>query len=167
MENRCNRSLTDKAKEAMAELGRKIGTTFSPAQTPRYTLEYIMSLGCHEQEIIFRTPPGTCYVSHDQSMKKWRLRVQLDKVRLWFLSVFVHDDGSFDKYSLDLEAANDCHYEFVEEEKIRKALYAPGDENQYFHEILIRYVQQHGGDALLDLIRPCIAQAFCYWDFDD
>ena len=53
-------------------------------------------------------------------MEKWRLRIQLDSKQLWFLSVFVRDDGRFEKYSLDKETANDSHYEFTNEQVIRK-----------------------------------------------
>ena len=93
-------------------------------------------------------------------MKEWRLTIQLDNERLWYLSIFVRDNGSFEKYSLDEEAANDSHYEFVEEQAVRKNLYVSGDENQYFHEILIRYVQEHGGAALLSQIKPYVTTQF-------
>lgn len=118
-----------------------MSTYLSIAQRPQYTLEYIMAQESRP-EIIGRGRPGTCYARYDRSMGKWHLRIQLDKIALWFLSVFVRDDGSFDKFSLDREAAEDSHYEFVEEQNIRKKLYAAGDENKYFHEILIRYVQK-------------------------
>ena len=93
-------------------------------------------------------------------MKKWHLQIQLDNEHLWYLSVFIRDDGSFEKYSLDKEAANDSHYEFVEEQKIRKNLYFTGDENIYFHEVLIRYIQAHGGEALLSQIMPYVTAQF-------
>lgn len=99
-------------------------------------------------------------------MGKWYLRIQLDKTALWYLSVFVRDDGSFDKFSLDREAAEDSHYEFVEEQNIRKKLYAAGDENKYFHEILIRYVQAYGGAALRGQILPYVTAQFHYYDYD-
>ena len=104
--------------------------------------------------------PGACRVRHDQFMKKWHLQIQLDTEHLWYLSVFVRDDGSFEKYSLDKEAANDSHYEFVEEQKIRKSLHVTDDENKYFHEVLIRYVQAYGGEALLSQIMPYVTEQF-------
>lgn len=76
------------------------------------------------------------------------------------MSVFIRDDGIFENYSLDKESANDSHYEFVEEQKIRKNLYISGDENKYFHEILIRYIQEHGGDSLLSQIMPYVTKQF-------
>lgn len=48
---------------------------------------------------------------------------------MWFLSVFVHADGCVEKYSLDKEAADDSHYEFVEERKVRSRIYIRGDED--------------------------------------
>ena len=85
-------------------------------------------------------------------MHKWHLRILLDKEQLWYLSVFVRDGGSFEKFSLDKEVANDSHYEFIEEQKVRNSLYVSGDEKKYFHEILIRYVKEHGDEALRSLI---------------
>ena len=125
-------------------------------QKPQYTLGYIKEQEhCAEKRV-----PGACHVRHDQSMKKWHLQIQLDNEHLWYLSVFIRDDGSFEKYSLDEEAANDSHYEFVEEQKIRKILYTSGDESKYFHEILIRYVQMHGGEALQSQIMPYVTAQF-------
>lgn len=90
------------------------------------------------------------------------MRVQLDTQCLWFLSVFIRDDGSLEKYSLDQETASDSHYEFVEEQKIRNRLYIPRDENKYFHEILIRYINEHSGNALLNQIEPYVTAQFHY-----
>lgn len=125
-------------------------------QKPQYTLGYIMEKEGNPEEITL----GACHVRHDQFMKKWRLQIQLDNEQQWYLSVFVREDGSFENYSLDKEAANDSHYEFAEEQKIRKILYAPGDENKYFHEILVRYVQVHGGESLLSQIMPYVTKQF-------
>ena len=52
--------------------------------------------------------------------KKWRLIIQLDAERYYFLSVFIGEDGRLDKFSLDEEGAADSHYEFKEEREIRK-----------------------------------------------
>ena len=90
------------------------------------------------------------------------MRIQLDEEAEWFLSVFVLADGSFDRYSLDLELTSDSHYEFSDEEKVRQALYQPGDENRYFAEILIRYMAEHGGSRLLEKIRPFVTAQFHY-----
>jgi len=124
----------------------------------RYTLEYIMEqerrAGEQSQEAFI--------VRHDKSMHKWRLQIPLDQKREWFLSVFVQEDGSFDKYTLDRETAFDSHYEFRQEQEIRKKLYVSGDENKYLHEILIRYVEDHGSGALRSLIMPYVTAQFHY-----
>lgn len=141
---------------ADGNLYRLMSAYLKTAQTPQYTLEYIAAQEGRSGE----ENPGAWHVWHDRSMEKWRLRIQLDADRLWYLSVFIRDDGSFEKYSLDEEAAKDSHYEFVEEQKIRKCLYIPGDENRYFHEILLRHVQSHGGASLLTQIMPYVTEQF-------
>ena len=123
-----------------------------------YSLKYIMD---HEQDTETRLP-GSVRVFHDVSVKKWRLTVQLEKKGIWFLSVFFNDDGTFSKFCLDAEYASDAHYEFYAEDKIRKLIYQEGDEDKYFHEILIRYVQNHSGSDLLTLIEPFITISFHY-----
>lgn len=123
---------------------------------PQYTLEYIYKA----KNLSKKRAPGACQVRYDQSLGKWHLHILLDDEQLWYLSVFIRDDGIFENYSLDKESANDSHYEFVEEQKIRKNLYISGDENKYFHEILIRYIQEHGGDSLLSQIMPYVTKQF-------
>ncbi len=109
------------------------------------------------------TSIGSHRVFHDVSMKKWRVTYQLDKERLWFLSVFLSEDGTFDlKFSLDKEAASDSHYEFTNEAELRKALKQPGDEELYLHEILIRYANKHGAASLLSVIYPYVTAQFHY-----
>ena len=147
--------ITKQAKEAMTRFCSKY-TNLSFVQGPQYTLEYIMAKEEHPD----KKYSGTYHISHDKSMGKWRLRIRLDSKQLWFLSVFVRDDGRFEKYSLDKETANDSHYVFTNEQVIRKNIYAPGDENKYFHEILARYVQANGGEALLSQIMPYVTAQF-------
>lgn len=69
-------------------------TNLSFVQGPQYTLEYIMAKEEHPD----KKYSGTYHISHDKSMEKWRLRIRLDSKQLWFLSVFVRDDGRFEKY---------------------------------------------------------------------
>lgn len=147
----CNGSLIYNAI-AKGNLYRLMHEFLSREQMPKYTLEYIMAQKNQWDEKL----PGACRAIHDQSCSKWRLRIQLDPERVWFLSVFVREDGAFEKYSLDKEVADDSHYAFVNERKIREALYEPGDETRFFHEILIRYVKGNGGNALLRQINPYI-----------
>lgn len=144
---------------ANGRLFRLIKALLSYSAKPRYTLDYIMAREGFPKERV----PGAFHARYDQSMGKWHLRIQLDNEHLWYLSVFIRDDGSFEKYSLDKEAANDSHYEFVEEQKIRKSIYSVGDENKYFHEILIPYVYAFGGEALLNKIMPYVTEQFHFY----
>ena len=128
------------------------------SHTAPYSLAYLKSLeGCKTER-----RPGGRSVWHDVSLHKWRMTIQLDENRVWFLSVSVDEDGTFDRYSLDEELAEDSHYEFTDEQAVRKALYRPGDENLEFAEVLVRYVKDCGGYALLSDIRPFITAEFHY-----
>lgn len=124
-----------------------------------YSLAYLKSFEGREAE----RQPGGRSTWHDVSGRKWRMRIQLDEERVWFLSVFVREDGTFDMFSLDEELAEDSHYEFTDEQAVRKALYRPGDENLEFAEVLIRYVKDCGGYALLHDINPFITAEFHYY----
>lgn len=39
-------------------------------------------------------------------------RINLDDIRLFYLTIHGDENGNITKYSLDIEAANDMHYEF-------------------------------------------------------
>ncbi len=131
--------------------------------TKQYTLDYIQS---------FEGDGGGGMCSrHDVSAKKWRLDVRLTDNGYfqadWFLAIFFHDDGRFDKFSLDyIEAYADFHYGFEDEAEIRKILYMDGDEDLYFHEIAIRYCEENGGDSFYKLIEKYITSRFHYIDSD-
>lgn len=145
----------DEQKKYWRDWGKACSSCVSK---PEYNLDYVIA----RKERVEERMPGACRVWHDQAMQKWRIHIQLDDDRLWYLSVFVSDDGCFEKFSLDKEAANDSHYVFVEEQKIRNSLYVLGDENKYFHEILIRYINEHGGEALKSQILPYVTEQFHY-----
>ena len=117
-----------------------------------YTLEYLL----HQPRNTGVHKPGSSTVFHDTSINKWRLKIQLDEEQVWFLSVFINENNTLDKFSLDKELASDSHYQFNAEGEIRKALYQKGDEKKYLHEILIKFVKQQGGDKLLTVIYPYI-----------
>lgn len=105
---------------------------------------------------------GARYAWHDKTLGEWRLTIQLDNQGIWFLSVFVKEDGRFEKYSLDYEMASDFHYEFRDEKGLRKKIYSSGDEKKYLAEVLIRYVQMNGGNALLSALHPFITAQYHY-----
>lgn len=129
-----------------------------------YTLEYIQSLEGIERE----KKVGGREAWHDTSLKQWRLRVQLEPKAYWFLSVLINDDGRFDTFFLDEEAADDSHYGFTNEKAIRKRLYQPGDERLLLDEILARYARENGGSALYwKLIRRYVTEQYHYCDYDD
>lgn len=105
---------------------------------------------------------GARYAWHDKTLGEWRLTIQLDNQGIWFLSVLVKEDGRFEKYSLDYEMASDFHYEFRDEKGLRKKIYSSGDEKKYLAEVLIRYVQMNGGNALLSALHPFITAQYHY-----
>lgn len=123
-----------------------------------YTLNYLKSLEGKKRE--FKV--GSRTVWHDRTCRQWRLTVQLEETRYWFLSVFIREDGTFSKFSLDYEAASDSHYEFENEAAIRDFVYRPGDEKLLLDEILIRYCAEFGGNAVLSLISPYVTAQFHY-----
>lgn len=125
---------------------------------PAYTLQYLLDQALKKQP----HRPGCCEITHDVSLAKWRLTIQLEEKRYWFLSVFLHEDGAFDRYSLDYEGASDSHYEFVAEDKVRALLYRDGDEKHYLHELLIRHIRLEGDTALENLLKPFITARFHY-----
>ena len=149
-----------------------------PEQKVSYSLDYIIHFFGGEGKKTFPMyysktqekwiAEGKIEVYNDISLKKWRLRVQLEPDCWWFLSVFFTEAGDFDMFSLDFEAADDSHYEFTDEKKIRRSIYKTGDENLYLHEIFIRYIKeagkgdgQHGGFELLNYIP--VTQAHHYY----
>ncbi len=121
-----------------------------------YSLEYIKSY----HNVAMERKPGGRTSMYDVSEKKWRMRIQLDDRNQWFLSVFRYDDDTFDKFSLDNEVASDSHYEFSNEKGIRKVLCSRKNKKEHFAEVLITYVEKHGGDELLKQIRPFVTKEY-------
>lgn len=102
----------------------------------------------------------------DVSLKKWRISVQLDEKAEWFLTVFILESGEIEEYSLDLELAEDSHYEFADEDGVREVLRADGDDGRYLDEVFARVVKESGGYALLNRISEFITAQFHYYDED-
>lgn len=147
-------------KETNASLGPSPEKgSIKPSPYKQYTLESILK---NENELRQGSLPGSRSVTYDPSLHQWRMTVQLEEKRVWFLSVFKNENGDSDKYSLDEETASDSHYTFTDEEKIRSLLYEKGDENRYLDEILIRYLKSHSGAELLHLILPYVTAQFHY-----
>jgi len=102
---------------------------------------------------------GTPCVYEDVSMGMQVLKFALDDEELCFLSVYFFENG-FNKFSLDVEGADESHYGFVDEAQIRAKLYRKGDENKYLHEIFRDYIKENDGDTLLATIQSYITAEF-------
>lgn len=152
------KSIQGNQMRSPADLDKNHATKAKESGGVAYSLEYMMSW---ENQIMEKRPGGRSS-THDVSLQKWRMRIQLDNRGIWFLSVFINDDGTFDKFSLDKETAEDSHYEFRDEGGVRNSIYMSGDENKYLAEVLIRYVEQYGGSSLLNRIQPFITAQFHY-----
>lgn len=122
----------------------------------QFSLSYIKSIENNQTE----RGLGWREAKFDASADHWQLRIQLDDKGIWFLSVFVNSTGSLEEYSLDKELASDSHYIFSDEIGVRKKLYRPGDNCRCFDDILIRYVKQYGGEALLNELYPYITAQY-------
>ena len=101
---------------------------------------------------------------HDVSLKKIQRRYQLEPTRLYFLTLFLREDGTFSgKYSFDVEAADDSHYVFTtkQEAYIRAAIGA--EDNETLAEAMVRYLKTHTGGQLEAAVEfRCIEQHHFY-----
>lgn len=90
--------------------------------------------------------PGSYEISYDRTLRKYRKKILLEKTRYFFLSMFYLQNGTFEKYCFDIEAANDSHYEFglYGEEKLKHFLSA--DTNVSLSEALIKTFDAIGDD---------------------
>lgn len=82
-------------------------------------------------------------------MREVRRRYSLESSGLYFLTVYLGEDGGFKgRYSFDVESANDSHYQFTSKEKpsIRKAVDARDGESLI--DAMMRYLQSHEGKQL-------------------
>lgn len=113
---------------------------------PKYTLDYIRK--CDNEEM----KEKGMELWHDVILEQQRLTVCLENSRYWFLSVFIKDDGSSVKFSLDYEDAHDSHYEFTDEDTVRRRIYKDGDEKLYLHDVFRRYIAETDGNTLLSKI---------------
>ncbi len=111
--------------------------------------------------------PGSYTISYDRTLKKYRKTILLEKTRYFFLSLFYLQDGTFEKYCFDIEAANDSHYEFgfQGEERLRHFLSANKDIP--LSEVLIKAFDDIGDDdnskaKLLSFISDISSMQFHY-----
>lgn len=122
--------------------------TYHLADYRQYEIKPGMSEGA--QEVLY----------HDISLHQWRLTIQLDEHRIWFLSVFFDEEGAVKKFSLDYEAENDSHYVFHDESGVRRALAPDKEENTLLDEIFRDYIIDHGGFTLVDKLEPYITEQY-------
>lgn len=105
---------------------------------PMYTLEYILSCRNGNKQNEF----GVYRAQHDNSLGKWRLNIPLEETGYWFLSVFLFENGSFDRYSLDYEAASDSHYEFRITRQEAIALFGASATDERLDQVLIKELKK-------------------------
>lgn len=92
---------------------------------------------------------GTVRGYRDIEQKKFRKVMQLDEVGQYFFTIILNEDGTFDKYSFDVEGETSVRYEFFrEQEKELRTLLREFRSWMKIENILLEYVEQHGGQAL-------------------
>lgn len=149
-ENGENRSLQD---ESFGKFGH------AQASFRRYTRDFIESFRDADRTY----GVGGINFGDDVSINTLRLTIQLEESRFWFLTVFVKYDSDLISFSLDEEAADDSHYQFVDEASVRSVIYEEGDEDLYLHEVFIRYLKDHKGSELYYKIKPYITNEYHFY----
>ena len=106
---------------------------------------------------------GNKTVYYDKSLGRTRIIIQLDNNRLWFLQIFFDNTTeALLKYDLDYEGTYESHFEFKNEDAIRKKIYQPGDEEKYLEDLFIRFIEEHSGDELQALVKPYTTAQYYY-----
>ncbi|MGN1421692.1 MAG: hypothetical protein ACI4XC_09270 [Eubacterium sp.] len=106
----------------------------------------------------------------DISLNQINMQIQLDKSRLYFLSVYVNaSNGMIKHFSFDIESASDTHYEFDlngAELLINRMISVSDDEyasHKSISELMINYMNSFGESSLINLIRG-VATAVFHFD---
>lgn len=111
---------------------------------------------------------GTDDFSWDSLLKVFKRTFQLEETKTFFLTSYMNEDGEFIKYSLDVETANDSHYEILpnEIEKLTQVLKEEMKQKylQSPEVSCIEYLQHHSGWDLIQLLNDhhLIHQQFHY-----
>ena len=102
---------------------------------------------------------GADRVFWDSSQKTFRRTYQLEETRTFFLSSFMNEEGTITKYSLDVETAEDSHYEILPEKMDQLTQILQKKMNQkYLQNPAVScayYLQHHDGMDLLALLKEC------------
>lgn len=123
------------------------------AQGFLYLVDFANKFGAED----FDRGVGKDKIFWDSSMKIFRRSYQLEESRTMFLTSYMNEKGDFTKYSVDVETADDSHYEILPEnmdkltqilkEKLsQKYLQSPSVSCAY-------YLQYHSGGELIALLR--------------
>ena len=100
---------------------------------------------------------GADRVFWDSSQKTFRRTYQLEETRTYFLSSFMNEEGTITKYSLDVETAEDSHYEILPEKMDQLTQILQKKMNQkYLRNPAVScayFLQHHDGMDLLALLK--------------
>ena len=100
---------------------------------------------------------GADRVFWDTSQKTFRRTYQLEETRTYFLSSFMNEEGTITKYSLDVETAEDSHYEILPEKMAQLTQILQKKMNQkYLRNPAVScayFLQHHDGMDLLALLK--------------
>lgn len=90
----------------------------------------------------------------DIELKKFRKVTQLDAEAHYFLTIVLNEDGTFDKYSFDVNVDGAVFYEFDRdgEKELKKLLrvFSPWEK---IETVLIQYLAQHSGAELESIVQ--------------
>lgn len=100
---------------------------------------------------------GADKILWDPSLKIFRRTYQLEETRTYFLSSYMNMEGDFTKYTLDVETADDSHYEILPKKMEKLTQILKEEMNQkYLRNPAVScayYLQHHNGQDLIALLR--------------
>ena len=118
-----------------------------------YLADLVREFGAED----FDRSVGADRVLWDTSQKTFRRTYQLEETRTYFLSSFMNEEGTITKYSLDVETAEDSHYEILPEKMAQLTQILQKKMNQkYLRNPAVScayFLQHHDGMDLLALLK--------------
>ena len=107
--------------------------------------------------------------SDDVSLKLHRRIYNLDKINLFFLSEFTDEQGKIDAYSIDIEAANDAHYELDYSNTMKLAAFLgyPNCSTEQLADVLTEFFVDNGENEFRTILNRANAKgmSFHYSDY--